>query len=65
MAEPGRRGMKKYFTEAALKRVSASVPIGRAADPAEQAEVALFLASDASSFMLGTEIVVDGGKSQL
>jgi NAD(P)-dependent dehydrogenase (short-subunit alcohol dehydrogenase family) len=48
-----------------LAAVSASVPIGRAADPSEQAEVALFLASGASSFMLGTEIVVDGGKSQL
>ena len=60
-----RAGMNDEEAEAALKRVSASVPIGRASDPAEQAEVALFLASDASSFMLGTEIVVDGGKSQL
>ncbi|TPK33929.1 SDR family oxidoreductase [Mesorhizobium sp. B2-5-3] len=51
--------------EKALATVQARVPIGRAADPSEQAEVALFLASDASSFMLGTEIVVDGGKSQL
>jgi NAD(P)-dependent dehydrogenase (short-subunit alcohol dehydrogenase family) len=51
--------------DAALAAVSVRVPIGRAADPSEQAEVALFLASDASSFMLGTEIVVDGGKSQL
>lgn len=51
--------------EKALETVSARVPVGRAADPQEQAEVVLFLASDASSFMLGTEIVVDGGKSQL
>ena len=49
----------------ALATVQARVPIGRAADPSEQAEVVLFLASDDSSFMLGTEIVVDGGKSQL
>ena len=48
-----------------LATVGEGVPIGRTADPSEQAEVALFLASDASSFMLGTEIVVDGGKSQL
>jgi NAD(P)-dependent dehydrogenase (short-subunit alcohol dehydrogenase family) len=48
-----------------LETVAARVPIGRTADPVEQAEVAVFLASDASSFMLGTEIVVDGGKSQL
>ena len=51
--------------EKTLATVSARVPIGRASEPSEQAEVALFLASDASSFMLGTEIVVDGGKSQL
>jgi NAD(P)-dependent dehydrogenase (short-subunit alcohol dehydrogenase family) len=51
--------------EKVLATVAERVPIGRTADPAEQAEVALFLASDASSFMLGTEIVVDGGKSQL
>lgn len=49
----------------ALATVQARVPIGRAADPSEQAEVVLFLASDDSSFMLGAEIVVDGGKSQL
>lgn len=48
-----------------LETVASRVPIGRTADAAEQAEVVLFLASDASSFMLGTEIVVDGGKSQL
>ncbi|MEZ4427328.1 MAG: SDR family oxidoreductase [Nannocystaceae bacterium] len=60
-----RAGLSPDEAEAALKRVSASVPIGRASDASEQAEVAVFLASDDSSFMLGTEVVVDGGKSQL
>lgn len=36
-------------------------PIGRAADPAEQARGALFLASDESSFAVGTTLVIDGG----
>jgi NAD(P)-dependent dehydrogenase (short-subunit alcohol dehydrogenase family) len=36
-------------------------PIGRAADPVEQARGALFLASDESSFAVGTTLVIDGG----
>lgn len=36
-------------------------PIGRLGEPEEVANVILFLASDESSFMTGTEVVVDGG----
>ena len=38
-----------------------STPMGRLGDPAEVAAVAVFLASPASSFMTGSNVVVDGG----
>ncbi|MDA1077070.1 MAG: SDR family oxidoreductase [Proteobacteria bacterium] len=39
------------------------VPMGRFADPREQAEVAWFLASSAASFITGVTIACDGGVS--
>ena len=44
-----------------LKKASASIP--RLADPAEIAKLALFLASDASSYINGACVVIDAGWS--
>jgi NAD(P)-dependent dehydrogenase (short-subunit alcohol dehydrogenase family) len=48
-----------------LDQLAASVPLGRVAEPEEIAAAALFLASDESSFVTGTELFADGGEAQV
>ena len=43
----------------------ASIPLGRIGEPEEVARAALFLASDESSFVTGSELFVDGGAAQI
>lgn len=47
--------------EDALRQWGAMHPLGRAAQPVEIAEVIVFLASGAASFITGTALLVDGG----
>jgi len=48
-------------TKAFLERSAAGIPLGRVAEPDEIANGALYLASDASSFVTGHVLVIDGG----
>jgi NAD(P)-dependent dehydrogenase (short-subunit alcohol dehydrogenase family) len=48
-----------------LKMISNSVPLGRLGTPDETAKAVVFLASDDSSYITGTELFVDGGFAQV
>lgn len=43
------------------EQFSKQIPLGRLGEPEEVADLALFLASDESKYITGTEIVIDGG----
>jgi NAD(P)-dependent dehydrogenase (short-subunit alcohol dehydrogenase family) len=50
--------------EQRVKMISSNVPLGKLGTPNEIAKAAVFLASDDSSHITGTELFVDGGFAQ-
>ncbi|WP_298446126.1 3-oxoacyl-ACP reductase FabG [Gordonia sp. (in: high G+C Gram-positive bacteria)] len=62
--QPGliRTAMTEAMPQKAWDSKMAEIPMGRAGEPDEIAKVALFLASDLSSYMTGTVMEVTGGR---
>ena len=54
--------IEPWLDDEAFETARAQVPLGRLAVPDDMAGAAVFLASEASGFVTGQTIVVDGGR---
>ena len=65
-ADMGRRHAEEFLELLVGKdRLNSVIPMKRMGEPIELTKTVLFLASDDSSFITGTEIVVDGGMVEI
>jgi NAD(P)-dependent dehydrogenase (short-subunit alcohol dehydrogenase family) len=58
-------GITASLPEELMQGVIGLTPMGRIAEPSEVANLAVFLASDESSFMTGSAVLIDGGYTTL
>lgn len=61
----GKLGLPSAALAALNEEIRALVPIGRLGTPLELAKAAVYLASDESRYVVGTELLVDGGVANL
>ncbi|RVU32063.1 SDR family oxidoreductase [Rheinheimera riviphila] len=61
----GRLGMESAQLEQMAAAIQAQIPLKRFGTPEELASAVLFMSSAESAFIVGTELIIDGGMSQL
>lgn len=61
----GRLGMEAAHLDQMAQAIQDQIPLKRFGTPEELATAVLYLSSSDSSFIVGTELIVDGGMSQL
>ena len=61
MVANGVAAMGEENAQAFQERIFSSIPLGAMGQPTDIANGVLFLASDESAYMTGSELVIDGG----
>ena len=61
----GKLGLSDADLKAVAASIQSQVPAGRFGEPSEIASAIVFLASDESAFTVGSELLIDGGMSNL
>lgn len=59
------RGRDAQAADHLRRKIAAGVPMGRIGSSEEIAAAAVFLASDESAYMMGAELIIDGGTSEV
>jgi 3-oxoacyl-[acyl-carrier protein] reductase len=54
--------MERYMSTEQFAQLAAAFPLGRIGEPADVAQAAAFLASDASSWITGVTLDLSGGR---
>ncbi|TAZ01439.1 SDR family oxidoreductase [Rhizobium leguminosarum] len=58
-------GASEAQSKAMTEQIQAQIPVGRFGNPSEVAKTIVFLASDEAAYIVGSELIIDGGMSNL
>jgi len=61
----GKLGMSEADSKAMASQIQSQIPVGRFGDAGEVAKTVIFLASDEAAYFVGSELIIDGGMSNL